>query len=235
MKSICFIPARGDSKGIPKKNIRILGDKPLIAHTIESALDSGLFEHIVVSTDNDEIAKISKQYGAEIPFMRPKELSADDSTFDEALLHCVKELHAQGQEFDIIAARDCTVPFIDKNDMKGAIDLLIKSNCDSVFTVCHAHPNPYFGMFEANSRGFLEPSKISSKPIKRRQDAPIVYELNGLYVHSVKRLLETGKMFTDKIIPYEISKEHGFMIDYEIEFKIAEIMYDLRKQSKIDF
>mgnify|MGYP003338125433 FL=1 len=145
------------------------------------------------------------------------------------------ELHAQKYEFDIIAARDCTVPFIDKDDMKGAIDLLIKSDCDSVFTVCHAHPNPYFGMFEANSQGFLEPSKISPKPIKRRQDAPIVYELNGLYVHSVKRLLDTGKMFTNKILPYEITKEHGFMIDYEIEFKIAEMMYDLRKQSKINF
>jgi len=235
MKSICFIPARGGSKGIPKKNIRLLGNKPLIAHTIESALNSNLFESVVVSTDDDEIARISKQYGAEIPFMRPQELSADDSTFDDALLHCVKELFTQGRRFDIIAARDCTVPFIDKDDMKGAIELLIKSGCDSVFSVCHAHPNPYFGMFEANAMGFLEPSKISPKPIKRRQDAPIVYELNGLYVHSVKRLLETGKMFTNKILPYEISKEHGFMIDYEIEFKIAEIMYELRSQSKISF
>lgn len=235
MKSFCFIPARGGSKGIPKKNIRLLGGKPLIAHTIESALDSKLFDRVIVSTDDAEIAQISKQYGAEIPFMRPKELSTDDSTFDDVLLHCVKELRSQGYESDIISARDCTVPFIDKNDMKGAIDLLVKSDCDSVFTVCHAHPNPYFGMFEANHKGFLEPSKISPKPIKRRQDAPIVYELNGLYVHSVKRLLETGKMFTNKILPYEITKAHGFMIDYEIEFQIAEIMYELRKQSKINF
>jgi CMP-N,N'-diacetyllegionaminic acid synthase len=235
MKSICLIPARGGSKGIPKKNIRLLGDKPLIAHTIESALNSELFERIVVSTDDDEIAQISKQYGADIPFMRPKELSTDNSTFDETLLHCVKELCVQGEQFDIISARDCTVPFIDGDDMKGAIELLIKSKSDSVFSVCHAHPNPYFGMFESNSKGFLEPSKISPKPIKSRQEAPIVYELNGLYVHSVERLLETGKMFTDKILPYEISKEHGFMIDYEIEFKIAEIMYELRKQLKINF
>ncbi|PBO85610.1 MAG: acylneuraminate cytidylyltransferase [Thaumarchaeota archaeon] len=235
MKSICFIPARGGSKEIPKKNIRILSNKPLIAHAIETALESQLFENVIVSTDDSEIAKISKQYGAEIPFMRPKEISADDSTFDEVLLHCVKELQSQGYKFDIITARDCTVPFIDQNDMKGAIDLLLKSDCDSVFTVCRTHPNPYFGMFETTSKGFLEPSKISPKPIKRRQDAPIVYELNGLYVHSVKQLLQTGKMFTDKILPYEITKEHGFMIDHEIEFKVAEIMYDLRKQSKINF
>ncbi len=235
MKSICFIPARGGSKEIPRKNIRILGDKPLIAHAIETALESQLFENVIVSTDDSEIAKISKQYGAEIPFMRPKEISTDDSTFDDVLFHCVKELRSQGYKFDIVAARDCTVPFINQNDMKGAIDLLLKSNSDSVFTVCSVHPNPYFGMFESNSQGFLEPSKISPKPIKRRQDAPIVYELNGLYVHSVKQLLKTGKMFTDKILPYEITKEHGFMIDHEIEFKVAEIMYDLRKQSKINF
>ena len=235
MKSICFIPARGGSKVIPKKNVRLLGNKPLIAHTIESALNANLFEHVVVSTDDDEIAAISKQYGAEIPFMRPKGLATDATTFDDVLLHGVKELYSLGYEFDIIAARDCTVPFIDKDDMKGAIDLLTKSDCDSVFTVCYAHPNPYFGMFETNSKGYLEPSKTSPKPIKRRQDAPAVYELNGLYVHYAKKLLETGKMFTCKILPYEISKEHGFMIDYEIEFRIAEIMYDLHKQSKISF
>jgi CMP-N-acetylneuraminic acid synthetase len=235
MKSICFIPARGGSKGIPKKNIRLLGDKPLIAHTIESALDSRLFDRVIVSTDDDEISQISKQYGAEIPFMRPKELCTDDSTFDDALFHCIKEIHSQGYDFDIIVSRDCTVPFINKNDMKGAIDLLQKTDCDSVFSVCAVHPNPYFGMFEPNSKGFLEPSKISPNPIKRRQDAPIVYELNGLYVHSVQQLLKTKKMFSDKILPYEITREHGLMIDYEIQFKIAEIMYEQRKQSKMNF
>ena len=235
MKSMCFIPARGGSKGITKKNIRIMADKPLIAHTIESALKSKLFEYVVVSTDDEEIAKISKKYGADVPFIRPPELASDTTTFDDVLLHGVKILLKMGYSFDIVAARDCTVPFIDKTDMQNAISLLLKSNCDSVFSVCHSHPNPYFGMFELSPNGYLTPSKSAPNSIKRRQDAPVVYELNGLYVHFVKRLLETGKMFTDKILPYEISKEHGFMIDYEIEFKIAEIMYDLRKQSKITF
>lgn len=233
MDAICFIPARGGSKEIHKKNIRIMGDKPLIAHTIESALNSGLFKHVIVSTDDDEIAAVSKKYGAEVPFMRPQELATDTAKFDDVLLHGVKTLLDMGYDFDVIVARDCTVPFIDANDMQNAINLLLKSNCDSVFSVCHSHPNPYFGMFEVNSQGYLEPSKISKHPIKRRQDAPIVYELNGLYVHDVKKLLDTEKMFTSKIIPYEISKEHGFMIDYEIEFKIAEIMYNLMKQSKV--
>ena len=231
MKSICFILARGGSKGIPKKNIRILGDKPLIAHTIESTLDSGLFEHVIVSTDDEEIAKISKQYGAKVPFMRPKYLASDTSAVDDVVIHGIKELYLEGYEFDIISIRDCTVPFIDKNDMKGTIDLLLNSDCDAAFTAIRAHPNPYFGMFELNSKGYLGPSKISQKPLIRRQDAPIVYLLNGFYAHYVKKLLETGKMFSSKTLPFEISKEHGLMIDYEIDFKIAELIYNFNKQS----
>lgn len=232
MKSICFIPARGSSKEIPNKNIRILGNKPLIAHTIESALQSKIFENVIVSTDDIRIAKVAKKYQAEVPFIRPKKLATDSATFDDVLLHGVDTLIRKGYKFDIIAARDCTVPFIDKKDMKGAINLLKKSNCDSVFSVCETHPNPYFGMFELNSKGYLVPSKKYKKPIKRRQDAPKVYELNGLYVHKVDRLLKTRKMFTSKMLPYEISRQHGFMIDFEIQFKIAEFLYQMKKQAK---
>lgn len=230
MKPICVIPARGGSKGIPRKNIRIMVDKPLIAHAIESALNSNLFDHIVVSTDDPEIADISKQYSAEIPFMRPRELANDTATTDSVLIHAIKELYSVGYKFEILSMRDCTVPFIDKADMQGAIDLLMKSpDCDSVFTVCHAHPNPYFDMFELTDLGYMRPSKTTGKPITRRQDAPVVYSINGFYVHYVKKLLQTGKMFTAKTLPYEISKEHGFMIDYEIDFKIAEMMYKLKR------
>jgi CMP-N,N'-diacetyllegionaminic acid synthase len=120
------------------------------------------------------------------------------------------------------------VPFIDKDDMKGAINLLKKSDCDSVFSVSESHPNPYFGMFELNSKKFLSPSKKFNRPIKRRQDAPKVFELNGLYINKVKQLLKTEKMFSTKILPYEISKEHGFMIDYEYQFKMANLLFSKR-------
>ena len=232
MKPICIIPARAGSKGIPKKNIRTMGDKPLIAHTIESALNSRLFDHVVVSTEDCKIANISKQYGAEIPLMRPKKLATDIATTDAVLIHAINELYSLGYKFEILCMRDCTVPFIDKADMKGAIDLLIKSlGCESVFTVCRAHPNPYFDMFELTNSGYMRPSKTTGKPFTRRQDAPIVYSINGFYVHYAKKLLQAGKMFTARTLPYEISKEHGYMIDYEIDFKIAEIMYKLKKRS----
>ena len=227
MKSICIIPARGGSKGIPKKNIQILGDKPLIAHTIESALDSGLFENVVVSTDDEEIAKISKQYGAEIPFMRPKKLAMDTTTIDDVLVHGINELYSLGFKFEILVLRDCTVPFIDKDDLFGAVTLLKKSKCDSVFAAVRSHPNPYFGMMEKNSDGYLIISKSLSKNITRRQDAPVVYDVDGLFAFYVKEFLKTGKIFaSSKILPYEITKEHSQMIDEEFDFKVAELLYN---------
>lgn len=226
MKPICFIPARGGSKGIPKKNIRILGDKPLIAHTIESAINSNIFDHVIVSTDDQDIARISKQYGAEIPFMRPKELANDTATTDIVLLHGINELYSLGYKFEILVLRDCTVPFISEADMKGSIEVLQKSDCDGVFAAIKAHPNPYFGMMEKNSKGYLEMSKSSDRQITRRQDAPIVYEVDGLFVIYAKKFLQNKKMFTSKVLPYEISKEDGHMIDFEFDFKVAELLYN---------
>ncbi len=228
MKPICIIPARGGSKGVRKKNIKLIGGKPLIAYTIETCLDSKIFSHVIVSTEDKKIASIAKEYGAEVPFMRPKKLATNNATFDAVLIHAVKKLLSLGYKFDIVVSRDCTVPFIDKKDMKGTLNLLKKSNCDSVFSVCESHPNAYFGMFEVNSKGFLEPSKIYKKPIKRRQDAPVVYETNGLMIHYVKNLLKSGKMFTSKMLPYVISLDHGLMIDFEIQFQFAEFLYNKR-------
>lgn len=226
MKPICIIPARGGSKGIPKKNIRPIKGKPLIAYAIETAVNSNLFSHVIVSTEDPEITNISKQYGAEIPFTRPSYLATDTASNDEVLLHAVSELYSIGFDFDVTVMRDCTVPFIDENDMKGALDLLNKSNCDAVFASVRAHPNPYFGMMELNSKGFLEVSKVADKNYYRRQDAPIVYDIVGLFIHNVRKLLQTKNMIVSRILPYEISKEHGHMIDFEIDFKIAEFLLE---------
>ena len=160
MKPICFIGARGGSKGVIRKNIRKLGNKPLIAHTIESAIKSDLFQNVIVSTDDKEIAKIAKKYGAEIPFMRPKKLATDNASFDRVMLHGVKELKKQGYDFDIIVNRDCTVPFIQENDMKSAINLLKRKKCDLICAVYKQHHNPYFNMMELNSKHHLKFSKI---------------------------------------------------------------------------
>ena len=224
-KLICIIPARGGSKEVPKKNIRFLGDKPLIAHTIESAINSDLFDHVIVSTEDDEIAEISKKYGAEVPFMRPKELATDSTSTDEVINFCIPKLHSLGYEFEIFVLRDCTVPFIDDKDMLGAIQLLKQKNCDAVFGAIKAHPSPYFGMMELDKNGFLKPSKPLPREIFRRQDGPTVWIVDGLFVFFTKKFLKNQFIYRGNILPYEISKLHAHMIDYELDFEIGEFLY----------
>jgi len=224
MKILCVIPARGGSKGIEKKNIRKINNKPLIAYTIESTLSSKLFDDVIVSTDDKEIAEISESYGAKVPFIRPSELAQDDATSDQAILHAVLEMQKLGSEYDVVVLRDCTVPFIDINDMKNMLDLFRKSDCNAVFGAIRAHPNPYFGMMECGGDGFLIPSKTLEKETTRRQDAPIVYDVDGIFILDNKNFLKTKKIFSGKILPYEISKEHGHMIDFEFDFRVAELL-----------
>lgn len=231
LKSLCFIGARGGSKGVKNKNIRKLGDKPLIAHTIISAIESRLFENVVVSTEDPKIAKIAKKYGAEVPFIRPKKLSTDSANMIDVLTHGIKKLNSLGYKFDVIVNRDCTVPFIENLDIKGALKLLTKEKCDGVVTVYEQHLNPYFNMMEINKNGFLKMSKKLKEPIQRRQDAPIVYQLNGVFCLRVKNFLINKKILTSKILPYKIPVSNGLMIDTEIEFQIADLI--VKNQIKI--
>lgn len=228
MKPICFIGARGGSKGVKRKNIRLLGGKPLIAHTVETCLDSGIFGSVIVSTENDEIASISKKYGAEVPFIRPKRLATDKAGMYDVIIHGIRKLRSLGYGFDILVNRDCTVPFIRNSDVVGSIELLNKKKCDAVYGVYKQHHNPYFNMMEVNREGFLRMSKRLSTQIRNRQDAPTVYQLNGLFTINVDRLLAYRKWFMPKILPYAIPSETGFMIDTEFEFQIAEMIYQNR-------
>jgi len=231
-KPICIIPARAGSKGVSNKNIRNINGKPLISYTIKSARESKIFSHVIVSTEDKKIAAIAKKYGAEVPFMRPKYLAGDNTPLEPVLLHTIKKLNSLGIFFDIFVLRDCTVPFIDANDMKGAIKLLKKSDCYSTRTTVKAHPNPYFQMWEPDKKGFLKISKNINKIITRRQDAPIVYIIDGLFVFWTKKFLKMRRCQSGKMLPYEISKEHGHMIDFEFDFKVAELLFNHKKKHK---
>lgn len=223
-KIICLIAARGGSKGVPRKNIRKLAGKPLIAHTITTALESNLFSHVVVSTEDKEIAEIAIKYGAEVPFLRPKKLASDKIDYDKVILHAINNLIKIGYDFDILVNRDCTVPFIKISDMSKAIKILKKENCDLVCGVYRQHHNPYFNMMELNKKGFLEFSKKMKNRSLGRQNAPIVYQLNGLFVYNVKNYLKYKKTYMPKTKALEIVPETGHMIDTEIEFKVADFL-----------
>jgi len=226
LKPICIIPARGGSKGVKRKNIRPLGGKPLIAYTLESAINSNLFQDVIVTTEDKEIANISKKFGANVPFIRPQELATDLATTEEVLIHTINELKRLEFEFDTIMLRDCTVPFIDKQDMKNSLKLFFENECDAVFGAINAHPNPYFGMMELNEDGYLIKSKIPKNDITRRQDAPVVYSVDGMFILNVDFFLKTKKISAGNIIPYELTKEHSHMIDFEFDFKVAKLLIE---------
>lgn len=225
MKPICIIPARGGSKGVPRKNIRKILNKPLIAYTIEKSLESNIFSHVIVSTEDKEIAKISKKYGAEVPFMRPTNLAKDNTGMADVLIHAVKKLQLLGYNFEMFVNRDCTVPFIRNSDIKSSISLLKKTNCDAVYGVYEQHFNPYFNIIEIGKNGYIEfAKKLKIKPT-RRQDAKKVFQLNGLFTYNTKQFLKFETQYPPKGLPLIIPPESGIMIDTELEFKIVEMMF----------
>ena len=223
-KPICFIAARGGSKGVTRKNIRLLAGKPLIAYAIESSIKSKIFSHVVVSTEDKEIARISQKFGAEVPFLRPKKLATDSTGMTEVVLHGLKKLHALGYDFDTFVNRDCTVPFLRNKDVAGSIRLLKRKNCNAVFGVYRQHLNPYFNIMELDSNGFLKIVKDEEKRPVSRQTAPIVYQLNGLFTYNTEKFFEYRNDVLLNALPYEIPIETGFMIDTEFEFKLAEFI-----------
>ena len=229
MKPICFIGARGGSKGLSRKNIRIIDGKPLLAHTIEKALESKYFSHTIVSTEDSELVNISQKYGAEVPFIRPKKLATNNASMEDTLIHGIKKLYSLGYVFKIVVLLDCTVPFLRMDDIKKAVNVLKKKNADVVCAVYKQHLNPYFNIAEISKSGHLQLCKKLKKIPENRQDAPTVYQMNGLYVFNAKNFLKKGKSIMQKMIPCEIPIETGLMIDTEFEFNIAKLILENRE------
>ncbi len=227
VKPICIIPARGGSKGVPKKNIRKIAGKPLIYYTIKSALKSKIFNHVFVSTEDKEIARIAKKYGAEVPFLRPKKLANDIISMDKVLVHFIENIK-NDLDFDVFVWRDCTVPFIRNEDIKKSIEVLKKKNANLVIGVYEQHLNPYYNVIEKKQDGFIKLVKKIDRPVSR-QKAPKVYQMNGLHTYDVKKFLSPKRekrTELDKAIPLEIPIESGLMIDTEFEFQVAKLIIE---------
>ena len=226
MKPICIIAARGGSKGVPGKNIRIINSKPLIAHTIRKAIKSKFFSHVIVSTEDKKIASVSKKYGAEVPFIRPKKYAMDTATAGDVLNHAIKKLYSLGYNFETVVNLDCTVPFLRIKDIKGTVKLLKKKKCDFVVGVYRQHLNPYYNIVELNSKGFVKLVKPVKKSFRTRQESPKVYQLNGLLTFKARTISDKKIQWrSPKTIIYEIPIESGVMIDTEFEFEIVKSMF----------
>lgn len=222
-----IIPARGGSKSIPKKNIRLLAGKPLIAYTIEVAKECKMLDRTIVSTDSVEIAEVAKKYGGYVPFIRPNDLSLDDTPMVPVLQHAVSFIENKNNiHVDVIVLLDPTSPFRRVEDIEACIQKLEHENADSVVAVCEVEHNPYFVMMELNDDR-LVPLIKSDKVITRRQDAPDVYRLNAA-IYAVKRdvLMNKNKIFTDDTMAVIMPQKLSAHIDHEIDFEFVEFLIE---------
>lgn len=221
---LAIIPARGGSKGIPKKNIKILGDKPLIGWSIDAAKKSNLIDKIIVSSDHLEIIEESKKQGAETPFIRPKELASDTASTKDVLLHAINFYKKQKTDFDYIVLLQPTSPFRKDGDIDNMIvEAINNESTDMVVSVKETSSNPYYVIFEEDKEGYLKKSKDGN--YSRRQDCPIVYEYNGsVYVIKISSLLKQNTMNFNKITKYTMSEQYSVDIDTPFDWKLAEFL-----------
>ena len=221
MKILVVIPARGGSKGIPRKNIKPFAGKPLIYYTIDTARAIVPDEDICVSTDDDEIIQVVENYGLTVPFKRPDELATDTAGSYEVLLHALDFYERQGKHYDVLLLLQNTSPFRTAEHVKEAL-ALYTPQVDMVVSVKECAANPYYCVFEENQEGYLHVCK-GDGTIYRRQDAPKVYEYNGaVYVINTESLKKQHLHQFAKRIKYVMDEKSSFDLDTMNDWMIAE-------------
>jgi len=228
LKKITIITARGGSKRIPKKNIKFFLGKPIIAYSIETAINSGLFDEVMVSTDDSEIANISIKYGAKVPFIRSKKNSDDFSTTPDVLLEVLDSYRKIKKKFDLGCCIYPTAPLISFDNLKISMDKLISGSVDTVFpAVSFSYPIQRALYLDENTKiKMLNPNHYRT----RSQDLKKFYHDAGqFYWFNISRFLEKKKLWTNNTEIIEISELESQDIDNEDDWKIAELKYKLKK------
>jgi CMP-N,N'-diacetyllegionaminic acid synthase len=224
-KVLALIPARGGSKGVPRKNVRLLGEKPLIAHTIQAAKDSMFIDKVLVSTDDEEIALVSRSYGADVPFIRESNLASDEAKSIDVARDCL--LRAPG--YQILVLLQPTSPFRTAAQIDEAIKHMVSLQANSCVSVVKTSKSIswMFTMRENFLEGIGEKAIVS-----RRQDAEAVFELNGaIYVSKIESLLRTGNFLAEPCCGYLMNDECSIDIDTEFDFLVANLL--MTEQSKL--
>lgn len=223
MSNIAIITARGGSKRIPKKNIIPFCGKPMIAYSIEAALNAGVFDEVMVSTDDEEIAGIAREYGAKVPFMRSERTSNDYATTNDVLSEVINEYQKRDKAFEIAACIYPTAPFITKEKLKEAYGKLLSSDADALIpVVAFSYPPQRAYVIEDGELQFERPEYALS----RSQDlTPLYHDAGQFYFFRVGTFLKNGSFLTGKRIPYELSELEVQDIDNMPDLKIAELKY----------
>ena len=230
---LCTICARGGSKGVKNKNIKTINGKPLIAYTIEQAIASKLFEHVVISTDSDAIANIAKEYGAEVFFKRSEEMASDTAgkldVIKDAFIRSEKHYKKQ---YDYLIDLDATAPLRSVQDIQDSFKQFLLNNNDNLITAMPGRRSPYFNLVEVNTNGKVNLSKKLDSSILRRQDAPKSYDMNAsIYIWKRDVILNESSIFLENTGLYVMPEERSIDIDTELDYKFVEF---LMKESDVN-
>lgn len=233
MSILGLIPARGGSKGIPRKNIKLLEGKELIRYTIEVGLACPEINHLIVSTDDAEMAGISQSAGADVPFIRPTYLASDQSPTIDTVIHAVQFFQQKNIHFDAVCLLQATTPFRHVSDVSEAIQKFIQYDADSLISVRevpHTY-NPHWVFEEEKESGFLKIATGEKSIISRRQDLPKTYYRDGsVYITKTEILMNQNSLYGNKIIHHQMLNSSAINIDTMEDWAEAETYV---KHSKI--
>jgi len=227
---LCTICARGGSKGVKNKNLRLLAGRPLLAYSIEQARASGVFDAVAVSSDSDDILRAARAAGADVTVRRPDELATDEAAKLPAIRHCVLAAEKTlAKVYDVLVDLDATSPLRLPSDIHAAMELLNDPKVDIVITGTRARRSPYFNLLEIGADGAPVLSKPPSRPIVRRQDAPACFDRNAsIYAWRRDALFSHASLFGPTTRLYVMPEERSIDIDSEIDFQFVEFLMTQR-------
>lgn len=228
MNNIAIIPARSGSKGLVDKNIKLLAGKPLLAYSVEAAIESGVFNTVMVSTDSEEYAQIARDFGAEVPFLRSEKTSSDTASSWDAVAEVLERYHEMGKDFDTFMLLQPTSPLRTSDNIREAYEEMENKRAKSVISLCEVDHSPLQCNVLAETlslEGFIRKETKG----KRRQDMPVFYRFNGaIYLSNVNFFLENHDIYREQCYAYIMNKRDSIDIDDEYDFAIAEAIQSLK-------
>lgn len=230
MKRLAVITARGGSKRIPRKNIREFCGKPILAYSIEAALESGMFEEVMISTDDEEIAGIGKRYGGSVPFFRSREMSNDYAVTSQVLGEVLEEYGKRGRYFEGICCLYPTAPFITSDRIRQAMTLLQDTGADSVLPVVRFSFPPQRGVVEQD--GYIKFKWPEYRNARSQDLEPFYHDAGQFYCLKTESFLQQKGLVMEKTVPLILSEEEVQDIDTEEDWKLAEMKFRLLREAK---
>lgn len=233
MRNLLVIPARGGSKGVPLKNIKKLNGYPLVYYAIKAALEcSDLFEHVIVSTDSNKIKKVSEGLGVEVPFLRPKEISTDESDSKELILHAVEYFEKiEKEKYDWVLMLQPTNPLVVSGDIRNCIKMTqdLKNKAETIVSVVKVSSSLPYNLYKSEKSNRLIKFNEQTERKRRQEYTDEIYKTNGsIYMVSRDYIVQNNSLFSDDMFYYEVPKSRFVDIDDEEDFMIASKLLDLK-------